>query len=298
MFAERLSIPVQFRNRFVSWRRFLANLALITTGSAVFAVGLNGVLIPQHFLSGGAVGIALILHYMIPKVNVGVIYFLFNIPLVFLGWFSISRRFMLYTCYGMAVFSLTAATIAPHIPPIDNPILAAILAGIICGAGAGITLRSQGSAGGMDILSVYLNKEWGLRVGTTGFMINALVLTAGAFFFSLELALYSLIYVYTSARIVDAVITGFNQRKAILVVSDQAVAIAQQIMARMNRGATLFDAVGAYSQKRKQVIFSIVTLTEIAKVKELIFDIDPDAFVVINDTLEVLGKRHGTRRVY
>ncbi len=298
MLAEHLSVPVLFRHRFVSLRRFLYNLLLITLGSAVFAVGLNGVLIPQHFLSGGAVGLALILHYLVPKVNVGLIYFLFNIPLIFLGWLSVSRRFMLYTCYGMAIFSLSAALITPHIPPIDNPILAAILAGIICGTGSGITLRSQGSAGGMDILSVYLNKKWGLRVGSTGFMINALVLTAGAFFFSLELALYSMIFVYTSARIVDAVITGFNQRKAILVVSDQASAISQQIITRMNRGVTLFDAVGAYSKTKKQVVFSIVTLTELAKVKELIFDIDPNAFVVINDTLEVLGNRHGSRRVY
>ncbi|GLI34027.1 YitT family protein [Desulforhabdus amnigena] len=290
--------PITLQRSSISWPSLFWNLFLITTGSCVFSVGLNSVLIPQQFLSGGVVGIALIFHYFLPKFNTGLFYFLLNIPLILLGWFSVSRTFMLYTAYGMAVFSLSAAWVNPYLPPVEDPILGAILAGVICGTGAGIILRSQGSAGGLDILGVYLNKKLGLRVGMTVFALSSSVLVVGGYFFDFQKALYSLIYVYASGRIMDAVITGFNQRKSVLIVSNHSDAIAKEILTRLNRGVTFLHGTGGYTRKRKQVIFSIITLTELAKVKELVYGIDPHAFMVVNDTLEVLGQRHGTRRVF
>ncbi len=280
------------------WRRILWNLFLITVGSAIFAVGLNAVLIPQGFVSGGVVGISLILYYIFPAYNPGLIYFMVNIPLIVLGWFTISRTFMLYTTVGMSVFSLVSGIVAPRFPTIEDPILAAIFAAIICGVGAGIILRSRGSAGGFDILAVALSKKWGLRVGGTLTFLNALVLFAGAYFFHLEIILYSFLYTYAMGRVIDAVMTGFNQRKSILIVSDHAEEIGRQILMRFDRGCTYLKGTGGYSGMDKKIIFSIITLTELPKMKELIFDLDPSAFLVVNDTLEVLGKRHGSLRVY
>lgn len=281
-----------------SWRRIVGNVLLLVVGSSIFAVGLNSVLVPKQFLSGGVIGVSLIIHYLVPSFNTGLVYFILNIPLILLGWFSVSKRFMAFTSFGMVVFSIAAGTIHPPPFAIENPILAALLGGVICGIGAGITLRSQGSGGGFDILAVYLNKKFGLRVGTAMFIANAAVLLAGAYFFSLELALYSLMYVYVSGKAINTVLTGFNQRKSVLIVSDEAQTIASQIMNELNRGVTFLEGIGGYTGEHKQVILSIITLTELPKMKEMIFDIDPDAFVVVNDTLEVLGKRHGTLRVY
>ncbi len=281
-----------------SWKRLSFNLLLLTTGACVFAVGLNGILIPKQFLSGGVIGVALIAHYLMPTLNTGFIYFLLNIPLIVVGWFCVSRKFILYTAYGMIAYSLAAAFLVPHLPPIENPILAAVLGGIVCGLGVGITLRSQGSGGGLDIPAVYLHKKLQLRMGWTSSLGNTLVLAVGAYFFGLEPALYSFLYVYTSGKVVDSVITGFNQRKSIMIISDFSQAIAEHIMAELNRGVTFLNGTGAYTGQHKEVIFSIITLTELAKMKEMVFDIDPNAFMVVNDTLEVLGKRHGTRRVY
>ena len=280
------------------WKRICSNLFLLTAGSCIFAVGLNGILIPKELLSGGLVGVALVIHYLIPKLNTGLLYFLLNIPLLLLGWFSVSRRFILYTAYGMTAFSLAAGIIHPGVLNIQNPILAAILSGIICGFGVGVTLRSQGSGGGIDIVAVYLNMKMEFRIGVTYFLANALVLAAGAYFLDLEKALYSLVFVYTSAKVVDSVLTGFNQRKSILIISDHPELIAEQIMSRLNRGVTFLHGSGGYTGEHKEVIFSVITLTELARMKEMVFDVDPHAFVVINDTLEVLGKRHGTRRAY
>jgi len=283
---------------FDSWKRRSFNLFLLTIGGCIFAIGLNGILIPRQFLSGGVIGVALIAHYLIPRFNTGFIYFLLNIPLIFVGWFCVSRKFILYTTYGMIVYSLAAAFIAPRFPPIENPILAAVLAGIICGLGVGITLRSQGSGGGLDIVAVYLHKKLQLRMGLTSFLGNTLILAVGAYFFGLEPALYSFVYVYTSGRVVDSVITGFNQRKSIMIISDASQVIAERILTELNRGVTFLKGTGAYSGEHKEVIFTIITLTELAKMKEMVFDLDPNAFMVVNDTLEVFGKRHGTRRVY
>jgi len=106
------------------------------------------------------------------------------------------------------------------------------------------------------------------------------------------------VYVYVSGKVVDAVLTGFNQRKSVLIVSAQSQAIADQILNRLHRGVTFLEGIGGYSGEPKRVILSIITLTELSRLKEMVFDIDPDAFVVVNDTLEVLGRRHGSLRVY
>jgi uncharacterized membrane-anchored protein YitT (DUF2179 family) len=281
-----------------SWKRVLLSLFLLTAGGILFAMGLNGIIIPQQFLNGGVIGVALIIHYLMPTLNTGFVYFLLNIPLLLLGWFTVSRRFILYTSYGMAVLSLATWLVKPGTLHIENPILAAILGGIVCGAGVGITLRSRGSAGGLDILAVYLNRKLGFRVGITFFLANAVVLAFGACLLDLEKALYSLVYVYVSGKVVDAVLTGFNQRKSVLIVSAQSQAIADQILNRLHRGVTFLEGIGGYSGEPKRVILSIITLTELSRLKEMVFDIDPDAFVVVNDTLEVLGRRHGSLRVY
>jgi len=150
------------------------NLGLLTVGSFILAFGVKTILVPQHFLSGGAMGISLIFHYLFPNLGVGFLYLLVNIPFGLLGWVSMSRRFMYYTAFGVAVFSI-AASVIPPVPQftIDNQILAAVLGGIICGIGAGITLRSAGSGGGLDILAVYLNKKWELRLGWTYSLFNS-----------------------------------------------------------------------------------------------------------------------------
>lgn len=281
-----------------SLRSVLFNCGLIICGSIIFVIGMNSILVPQKLLSGGLVGTALILHYLVPSFDIGLTYFLLNIPMLLLGWFHVSRRFMLYTIFGMTFFSLAANLIQTPTVELSDPILAALFAGVLCGVGGGITLRSLGSAGGLDIFAVYVNKRFGLRPGVVIMASNALVLLAGAAFFNVEKALYSLIYVYTSSRVIDVVLTGFNRRKALIIISKESHKIADDILFRVNRGVTYLKGQGGYTGEESDVIFTVTTLTELPRMKEIVFNIDPEAFMVVNDTLEVLGKRHGARRVY
>lgn len=280
------------------WKSLGVNVGLIVVGSLIYVLGMNAVLIPQKLLSGGVVGVAVILHYLYPSVDVGHFYMVSNIPLMLLGWFSVSRRFMGYTLFGMVFFSLAASWLKVPAVVVGDPFLAAVLAGVWCGVGGGIMLRSLGSAGGLDILAVYLNTRWGIRVGVTYMAANAVVLGIGGYFFGLEKALFSIVYVYASSRVVDVVMVGFNRRKMVLIVSSKAQETADFILHGIHRGVTFLKGMGGYSGEERDVILTVTTLTELPKLKEAIFRIDPQAFVIINDTLEVLGKRHGALKVY
>lgn len=276
----------------------MINLFLISAGSVLFSVGMNGILVPQEFISGGVVGLSILLHYKFPAIGVGIAYFLLNLPLAALGWRHISRRFMGYTAFGIVVFSLCADYIHIEMPDIADPILAALFAGVVCGAGGGLVLRSLGSAGGFDILAIYINKKFGFRVGMVGFLANAAVLGIGAVVYDIQLVLYSVIFFFTCSKVVDQILTGFNTRKSLIIISDCSEGIAQAILLRHNRGVTYLKGMGAYGKKEKNVIFTITSLIELPKMKETIFALDPEAFVVVNDTLEVFGKRHGKCKVY
>ena len=281
-----------------SLARIFLNLALLTAGSAILAVSVNMILIPNKFMAGGLMGLSLIFHYLSPTLKVGLLYALLNLPFMILGWFKIGPRFIFYTAYGVAVFALASELI--QLPPLhlDNLLLATILAGVISGVGGGLVFRSAGSLGGADILAVYLNKRLSFRMGWTYLLINVFVLGASALIFDLEMALFGMLYTYVGGRVMDSVMTGFNRRESLLIVSDKAEEIARGIISKMRRGVTFLQGEGAYTGQPKKVVMSIVTLTELSKMKDLIYDIDPQAFVVINQTLEVLGKRHGSRRVY
>lgn len=275
-------------------RQVLFNLFLIALGSVICAVAVNGILIPRQFFGAGFTGLSLLIHYLAPSLPLAVLYLILNVPLFALGWMHVGRRFFLYSIAGMLIYSGALAWI--HISvPIHDKILSAILAGIIMGTGSGIILRSLGSAGGLDILSVILLKRFSIRLGTTMLALNSLILGAGAVLFSLEGALYTLIYIYVNSYMVNLVVMGLSQRKAILIISSQWEKIAQEIMDKVHRGVTIIRGQGGYSGQERRIIYTVTALQELPRVKLLIRDIDPDGFVVISDTLEVMGTHIGNQ---
>ena len=270
------------------------NLLLISLGSVLCALSINGILIPKGFYGAGFTGIALLVHYVAPALPVALIYLTINIPLFGVGWTYVGRRFFYYSIVGMLIF--TAAVEWVHFPvPVNDQILNALLAGILMGTGSGIILKSQGSAGGLDILSVVLLKRFSVRLGSTILAFNVAVLTAGAILFTLEKALYTLVYLYVNAHMVNVMITGLSQRKAVQIITPQWEDIAQHIMRDMHRGVTILNGQGAYSGKAEKILYTVITFRELAVLKRLIADHDPDAFVVVTDTLEVMGQRIGNQ---
>jgi uncharacterized membrane-anchored protein YitT (DUF2179 family) len=283
-----------WKSKVGSISQVLWNLGLITLGSALCAVAINGILIPQKFLSGGFTGVALLIHYMLPGLSLGGLYLLLNIPLFILGWKFVGLRFFLYSIAGMMIFSGFIELIKITLP-IQDKLLSALLAGIITGAGAGTILRSWGSAGGTDILSVILLNRFSIRLGTTILAFNSLILAAAAILFSIERALYTLIYIYVSAYMINLVVTGLSQRKAVQIVSSRWAEISQEIMEKIGRGVTITQGRGGYTGEEVQVLYTVINFRELSRLKQAVRRIDPDALVVVTDTLEVMGHRIGNQ---
>ena len=270
------------------------NIFLIFTGSVLCAAAIKGVLIPKQFLAGGVTGLALLLHYFLPSLPVGLIYFLLNIPLFAFGWMFVGRRFLIYSLAGVCIFSGVMFWPFP-VFPVNDMILSALTAGIIIGVGSGIILRSLGSAGGLDILSVILYKRFSIRPGNTVLCFNGLLLLSASLRIPLEMILYTLIYLYVSSHFMNFVISGLSQRKSVMIISPRWKEISREIMERLQRGVTVVQGEGGYTGQELHILYSVVTFTELSRFKEIIRRIDPQAFVVVTETFEVMGKRIGNQ---
>ncbi len=273
----------------ISW-----NLGLLLTGSLLCAAAVNGILIRQHFFSGGVAGLVIMIHYLIPFLSVAFLYALANVPLFLTGWFVIGRRFFLYSVVGTLLLIAAIALVDVDIP-VHDKLLAALLAGLIQGVGSGIILKSLGSSGGTDILAVIFFQRFSVQLGTTKLIFNLMILVAAALLFSLEDALYTLIYLYIATRIIDLVVTGLNQRKAFFIISPLGETISRRILNEINRGVTILHGKGAYSEQEQQILYTVINLREMAPLKEIVRNVDPDAVVVVSDTTEVMGRRIGNQ---
>ncbi len=273
------------------------NLLLIATGSLFVGIGINGIVLPHNFISGGLSGVCLLIYYWAGKPTPGILYFFFNIPIFLLGWRFIGRRFFFYSLYGMVAFTLAIDWVKVQIP-VQDPMLAALAGGALIGTGSGIILHSLGSAGGNDIIGIILNQKYNLRIGTFFFTFNITLFTFSLGRLPIDQVLYSLAMSFITSQVMDYVLTISNQRKLALIVSDRSTEIADQVMSHMGRGVTLLDGKGAYTRHQKEVIMTVVNNIQIKRLEELVYSIDPKAFVVMGNTYNVLGEGFSHRKTY
>ena len=279
---------------FTTPQQFVLDLLLLVGGSAIFALGINSILKPLHFATGGIAGLALIIQKIVPALNLGWIYLLVNIPLFILAWMAVGRRFFFYSLIGM--ISLTVSLAFVQVPiDLEDKILNALLAGIILGLGAGLSLRSSGSQGGLDILSIMLLMRFSVSLGNTVLTMNTMVLLMVAVFYSLDAVLYTLIVIYVSSKVVSIVVTGLSQRKAVFIISPHWDVIAREILKDIRKGVTIIEGRGGFSREPEHILYAVIPTMEIGQAKVLIRRIDPNAFVVISNTLEVINPRIGNQ---
>jgi uncharacterized membrane-anchored protein YitT (DUF2179 family) len=280
---------------FGGWQRVFYNLFLITTGCVLCAMAINGLLVPHNFVSGGLVGVALLIHYSWPDFSLALMLLIMNALVFLIGWRFVGTRFLVYSLAGTFIFIAAIAYIKINIP-VGDKMLAAILAGIITGAGAGLILRSQGSAGGTDILAVIMLENFSIRLGSTYLLFNSFVLVAAALIISLQGALYTLVFMFVTAQGTDLVVTGLSKRKMVHIITSEWEKVSRYIQEEVKRGVTIIPAKGGYSGYEKPIIYTVVTFRDVARIKRSMKAIDPDAFMVINDTMEVVGAGIGNVR--
>lgn len=271
-------------------RSVAVNLLTVSAGALLMAVSLNTLLIPYGLLSGGVTGLALILFYLL-KVPVFLSILLLNVPIFWWGGREINRKFLLYSLTG--TLALTALLPATHglvlIPQIDL-ILVAIFGGALSGTGLGLVFRGHGSTGGTDIIAIILRKKKSLGIGEVGFYSNLLIIAISLMFFPLNTGLYTIISMFVAGKMTDVVITGLNTSKSVIVVSSKSFQIGNRIINEMHRGVTYFAGIGAFTREEKAVVNCIANRFEVARLKSIVAETDPNAFVYISDASEVLGK--------
>ncbi|HHV79557.1 MAG TPA: YitT family protein [Firmicutes bacterium] len=267
----------------------LAAFIGITVGAVVFALGLNYFIVANRLAEGGLTGISLILYY-VASVPVGISYLLFNIPLFILGHKLMGRDFSIRTLYGVAVSSFAIELTKSLQGPTPDLLLAGLYGGALTGLGMGIIFRYGGSTGGIDIVARLLWHSRGVEMGKTLFTIDAAVIGMSAAFFGKEVALYSLVAMFVASRVVDAVQEGAYTAKAVMIISERYEEIADRIINEMERGATVLEGKGAYTGKKRGVLYSVVARNEVAQLKRLISEVDPVAFVTVHDIREALGE--------
>jgi uncharacterized membrane-anchored protein YitT (DUF2179 family) len=265
--------------------------ALVGLGSIICGSGINAFLVPHHMLSGGISGIAMIFYFLF-NWPLGLLIAIGNIPIFYAAYKLLDREFVIGALYGLAVFSLSidATQFLANLNLVDDIILAAVYGGVISGLGSGIIFRVGGSAGGTDIIAILVKKYYSYNIGIVSFSINLAVMVVAAFLFGLKPALYTLISMFIAASITDKVIEGFNRKKTILIISDLSEEIAAAILNEVGRGVTFLKGEGAYTRNDKKVIFVVVTLTQIARIKFIVEKVDPRAFMIVQDAAEVMGR--------
>lgn len=265
--------------------------AAVGLGGIISGVGINTFLVPHHLLSGGISGIAMILYFLF-QWPLGLMIAVGNIPLFFAAYKLLDRDYIFIALYGMAVFSLAidATRFLTTLNLVDDIMLSAIYGGVICGLGAGLIFRVGGSSGGLDIIAAIVKKYYSYNIGLVNFSINVVIMSVAAILFGAKPALYTLISMYIAANITDKVIEGLNRKKTIYIISDKSTTIADGILQEVGRGVTFLNGEGAYTHHNKQVIFVVVTLTQIARIKFIVERIDPLAFMIVQDAAEVMGR--------
>ncbi len=263
----------------------------IIAGSIIAAFSMRLFIIPNGLLAGGVSGLALILHYL-TQIEVSLLIVLINIPIFIFGWFHLHRGYMLRSIIGVAGFTLFIrlfAGLPPQVFP-EELILPALFGGFVNGIGFGLIFRGRGSTGGTDIISLILHRRYSYGVGTLNLAFNIIIIVSGIFIYDFRLVGYTIISMFVTGIVIDRIQLGFNRGMWVMIVSQYPDQIKQAIIKRLRRGVTILHGEGGYTNTALKIVITTVSRTQLAKLKDIVAEIDEHAFVTVSETAEVLGR--------
>ena len=263
----------------------------IMAGCFIAAASINIFVVPSSLLTGGVTGIAIIF-YFLTGLPIGLQTLVYNVPLLIASYKLLGKKYTLDVVIGTVLFSfaLDATKFLNGMLTVDEMMLASIYGGIFNGIGYGIVFRMNGSTGGFDILGAIFKKYYSMEIGSVIFGFNCLIVVVAGALFNVNSAMFTLICMYVTSQMTNKVIDGFNQRKAILIISDKAKDIADGIIADIGRGVTFLNGEGAYTGDPKKIVMVVVSMTQIAKIKIVVNTVDSNAFMLILAASEVQGR--------
>lgn len=267
----------------------LLELFYVLTGALVLAISINSILLPNQIVAGGANGVSIIINHLF-GLEVSVVLYMINIPLLVLCYLFLGKEVWLKTIVGSLVYPFFVA-ITANIPVLTyNPLLAGIFGGVVTGLGLGLVFKGNASTGGTAIISQIVTKYAKLPIGIAVFVVDGFVILGALFAFDVEIVLYSLICLFVIGRVIDLVQVSFDRSKNVLIISDHATDIQEMILAEMDRGVTTIPVKGGYSHNQQEMLMCVVPEKEFSELRERILGVDPQGFVVAMAASEVMGK--------
>jgi uncharacterized membrane-anchored protein YitT (DUF2179 family) len=273
----------------------IRDYTLLIAGAVVQAVGLRLFLVPAQLASGGISGISQMINHFTGW-PIGLMVFLGNVPLFILGWRHLGgRRFALRTLVAVATYSFCADAILwlsffPRSGITDDIVLNSLYGAVVMGVGYGLVYRGQGTSGGSDILARILHRWRGTSMTQSYLLTDTVVILGAGFIFGWDKALYALIALYVSGLVVDTTMEGGGTVRTALIISGQSGIVSQRILTEMERGVTVLEGAGAYTNEVRPVLYCVVTRSEVQQLKTIVHEADPKAFMVIGLAHEALGE--------
>ena len=266
-------------------------LGKLVVGAALFSLGFDLFLEPNGLNAGGLTGLAMVLVHFLGFGSVGTVTTLMNLPLFVLGGKKIGKRFFFGSLVGMLALSVSIDLFTVLPVPQTEPLLACLYGGVICGAGLGLVFMTGASTGGSDILVRLLKLRFQhVPIGTINIVFDlAVAALTGIVFQDISSTLYSGVAIFVSGKIVDAVVYRFDYSKVAMIISPEYAEIARTIAKNLDRGATFLEGQGSYSGNATKVVLTAVKRQQLAELKALVVNIDPNAFIIVQEAHQVLG---------
>ncbi|MBS1516710.1 MAG: YitT family protein [Bacteroidetes bacterium] len=280
-----------FRNLRITITTSFKNFFLAVLGITCAAFGLKSFLLPNNFLDGGAMGIA-ILTTELSDISLSILIILINFPFIILGYNVLGKQFTVKTAIVIGGLSLVLALFSfPQIT--SDKLLVSVFGGFFLGAGIGFTVRSGAVLDGTEILAIFMSRKFGTSIGDIIFAINLLVFSSAAYFFSIETALYSIITYLSASKTVDFIIEGIEEYMGITIISRHFEEVRSMITDNLGRGVTVYSGKRGYGKtgelKDIDIIYTVITRLEISKLYSEIQKIDPNAFIVKSSVRDTKG---------
>ena len=268
--------------------QFIKEYIIVALACVVMAFNINYFFVGNKLAEGGVSGLSLIIHYL-SHIDVSYLYFALNIPLIILAYIFLGKNFLLKTFFATFVLSVFLKVFASFSEPLDDILLAAIFGGAINGIAIGIVFYAGGSTGGMDIVAKIVNKYTGIPISRILLATDFIVLSIVAVIFGKVIFMYTLISLVISSKMIDIIQVGIYSAKGVTIITTKEDEIRKRIMEETKRGITLIDAKGGYTQKEIGMLYCVVGQYQLIKVKTIVKEVDPSAFMIVADVHEVIG---------
>ncbi|SME50443.1 hypothetical protein BACERE00183_04489 [Bacillus cereus] len=270
-------------------KRFI-EYVLLTIGAMISAVAIDLILSPNNLVDGGVTALSIMGNELF-GLPVYVLFISLNLPILLFTSRTMGKKFAIRTLYANLVATGSMMFLKQFPPITSSELLIVLYGGLLFGLGVGIVVRLGGAIDGLEMLAVWVNKNYGIAVSTILLSANAIILIAVAIVFSLEQAMFSLAIFYIVTKMIDLILDGFNQGKSVMIISDKAEAIGQELMKELNLSITYLHGEGGYKGDAKKVIYCITSRVTYSKLKDTVLEIDPSAILEASHTAETTGLR-------